>query len=398
MTLFLLLSAAMVLLALALVLVPLLRSRARAGMDGESLVVLVDGMRELDAELASGALSQAGYDEARLDLERQALQTQQRDATRAASSVRANWAAALATAIALPLIAVLLYVEVGTPAAVRPVAVQAAGGAPHDSGDGAIAALEQRLAANPEDLSGWVLLARSYGQAGRIEDSVAAYRKALNLAPDSPDLLVETANALAISRGRDLSGEPQQLVQRALKLDPAHADALIFAGLAAFQQGDRKQAVDYWNQLVQQLPEGSEERSRIEAFIVRAQEMPASAGSAAGSAARISGTVTIAPEFANRVQPGDTLFVFARAPGGPPMPLAAMRTRADGWPVSFTLDDSSAMAEGLNLSRFERVNLVARISRQGSANPQPGDVEGTLQDVAVGSQDVRVVIDRLVER
>ena len=79
------------------------------------------------------------------------------------------------------------------------------------------------------------------------------------------------------------------------------------------------------------------------------------------------------------------------------MPLAAVRTRASGWPVAFTLDDSSAMAEGLTLSRHARVNIVARVSRLGNANAQPGGIEGRVEGVALGRDDVRVVLDRVVE-
>jgi len=159
------------------------------------------------------------------------------------------------------------------------------------------------------------------------------------------------------------------------------------------------------------VPDGSEDRERIAALIARAQGEPRPASATvpaqaverpvetgAASTPSIRGTVSLDAALASQVAPTDTLFVFARATDGPPMPLAAMRTRAAGWPVAFTLDDSSAMGQGRALSQSGRVQIVARISRLGSPGAQPGDIEGTMEGVAVGASDVRVVLNRVVGR
>lgn len=405
---FLALAAAMVLLALALVIVPLLRHAERAAPADPALAVLADRLREIDAEHAAGTLGDAEHERARQELERQALQAREDAPAHDPASLRANWGAALATAIALPLAAALLYASVGTPAAIdgRGLQVAAAADPAHPPQDEAITALSERLARDGGDAEGWVLLARSYFQLGRTQDALNAYRKATALQADNPDLWVEYANTLATTHNRDLSGEPAQLVERALQLDPNNLNALAFAGLAALQRGERDTAVQHWRRLEAQLPEDSEDRARIGEWIARAQgQAPAAkvataAETSTAPAARpeIRGTVVIDGALASQVAPADTLFVFARAEDGPPMPLAAVRTRASGWPVAFTLDDSSAMAEGLALSRHPRVNIVARVSRLGNANAQPGDIEGRLEGVALGRQDVRVVLDRVVGR
>ncbi|HMN22083.1 MAG TPA: c-type cytochrome biogenesis protein CcmI [Ottowia sp.] len=407
MTLFLVLAAALVLLALALVIVPLLRHADRAAPADPALAVLADRLREIDAEHAAGTLGDAEHERARLELERQALQARQDAPANEPASLRVNWGAALATAITLPLAAALLYAAVGTPEAISGRGVQAAAADPaHPPQDDAIAALSERLARDGGDAEGWVLLARSYFQLGRTQDALGAYRKATALQADNPDLWVEYANTLATTQNRDLSGEPQQLVERALRLDPNNLNALAFAGLAALQRGERETAVQHWRRLEAQLPEDSEDRARIGEWIARAQgqappaKVATTAPASAAPATRpeIRGTVVVDSALASQIAPADTLFVFARAENGPPMPLAAVRTRASGWPVSFTLDDSSAMAEGLALSRHPRVNIVARVSRLGNANAQPGDIEGHLEGVALGRQDVRVVLDRVVGR
>jgi len=415
MTLFVVLAAAMVLLALAVVVVPLLRhAPARGANDAPALVVLADAADELQAQRVSGALSDAEYARALRELEQQALQSHAALARSggAGSSLRANWGAALATAIALPLVAVALYLSVGQPSAIngnRPLA--GAGGSPHLPGDNAITALAQRLARDGNDAEGWVLLARSSFQARRIDEALNAYRKATALQGDNADLWVEYANTLAIANDRKLSGKPARLVERALEIDPDNLNALAFAGLAALQGGDRGLALRHWHRLQSLVPDGSEDHERIAALIARAQGEPRPAGATvparaverpietgAAGAPSIRGTVSLDAALAGQVAPTDTLFVFARAPGGPPMPLAAMRTRATGWPVAFTLDDSSAMGQGRVLSQSGRVHIVARISRLGSPSAQPGDIEGTMEGVAVGASDVRVVLNRVVGR
>lgn len=403
---FVALAAGMVLAALAMVIVPLVRRTQRTARLGEDLTVLADGMHELNAELAAGDVSQAEYDRARTELERQALRSEQAAQAQAQSSQRANWAVALTTAIVLPLLVATLYLTVGQPAALGnggAALAQASGGAPQAPDEATLTALKARVAKDAKDAEGWVLLARASFQLGHIDDAIAAYAKVTGLVTDNPNLWVEYANTLAIAHHRDLSGEPTAMVERALKLDPNNFNALAFAGLAAFQRGDQAAALRHWQHLKTLLPQGGEDAKAIDDLIARAggahAPSPSEAASAAAPQAQatIDGTVTLAAKLTDKVAATDTLFVYARAPDGPPMPLAAVRTSTSTWPVSFKLDDSSSMAPGMRLSRFPKVTLVARVSKSGSATPQPGDIEGRVDGVDTGSRGVRIVLDRVIE-
>lgn len=403
MALFLALAAVMMLTALAVVIVPLVRRAQRMTRSGEDLTVLADGMRELDAELASGEVNQAEYDRARVELERQALHAGQLEQERTQSSQRANWAVALVAAIALPLLATALYLSVGQPAALGSgaTALAQAGAAPQAPNAATIAALKARVDKDAKDTEGWVLLARANFELGQMDDAIAAYGKATELVSDNANLWVEYANTLAIAHNRDLSGEPTQMVTRALKLDPDNFNALAFAGLAAFQQGDHATALKHWQHLKTLLPQGGEDAKAIDDLIARAggdtHATAAGTPTPAPTGKTIAGTVTLAKALADKVAAADTLFVFARAPDGPPMPLAAVRLSASTWPVAFTLDDGGAMGQGKRLSDVRKVNLIARISKSGSATPQPGDIEGHLDNVTTGSSGVHIVLDRVVQ-
>ena len=97
-----------------------------------------------------------------------------------------------------------------------------------------------------------------------------------------------------------------------------------------------------------------------------------------------------------RVPPQTAVFVFAREPGGSPMPVAVRRLTAAELPTVVTLDDTSAMQAGRNLSSVPRVEIVARVSRSGSVTPGPGDVEGISAPLQPKAQ--KQVVGLLVDK
>ena len=107
--------------------------------------------------------------------------------------------------------------------------------------------------------------------------------------------------------------------------------------------------------------------------------------------------MTLSPELAAKTSPNDTVFIFARAAEGPPMPLAVLRKRVADLPISFALDDSMAMSPAAKLSSQPRVVVGARISRSGNAMPQPGDLEGVSPPVSNSASGVKIVIEREVQ-
>jgi cytochrome c-type biogenesis protein CcmH len=118
--------------------------------------------------------------------------------------------------------------------------------------------------------------------------------------------------------------------------------------------------------------------------------------SGAAQSKSVTGSVAAAPDVAARIQPGDTLFVYARAENGPRMPLAIIRTTATQLPMKFALDDSQAMSPAMKLSGAAAVRIEARVSRSGNAMPQAGDIVGTSGVVKPGTRDVKIVLDKVV--
>jgi cytochrome c-type biogenesis protein CcmH len=107
-------------------------------------------------------------------------------------------------------------------------------------------------------------------------------------------------------------------------------------------------------------------------------------------------SIALDPALAAQTRPEATVFVYAKAVAGPPMPLAAQRIRVAELPVTLTLDDTMAMMPQMRLSAFPQVTVGARISRTGQAMPQPGDLEGEVSPVASDqAETVAVTIARV---
>jgi len=373
---------------------------------------LREQLAQLDALRASGALDEAQHAQSRQRLlDRLTALGETPVAPRAGASL---W---WMTAAVVLLLALGGYALKGRPDALLDSATLAAGAPPPETAASAptpeqvnemVARLAERLKDRPDDVQGWTMLGRSYMALGRAAEAVDAYRKVQAQRPDDPNVLADLADALAVSGGRTLEGEPARLIERALKIDPDHPKALALSGAHAFDKGDYATAARQWERVAQLAPpdspmaqqarEGAEE-ARRQAQAGGATAAPrSSSGSASAPAANaaVSGTVTLAASLRGRASPEDTVFVFARAVDGPRMPLALMRRQVKDLPLNFRLDDAMAMAPGANLSSAQKVIVGARISKSGQAMPQSGDLEGLSAPVAVGAKDLRIEIDRAV--
>ncbi|HEX7248962.1 MAG TPA: c-type cytochrome biogenesis protein CcmI, partial [Burkholderiales bacterium] len=393
--------------ALALVLRPLLVARpgaaAQVSRKAANLAVYRDQLRELEAELAAGKIAPADHQRAQEELQARMLEDVDAATVHEAAPRRAGRGAALTVGIAVPVCALAVYLFVGTPDALNPHEK------PGAFSEAQVEAMVERLAAkmreNPEDVEGWKMLGRSYAVLGRFADAVDAYSKAALRAPNDAALLADFADALAMARGQSLQGEPEKLVMRALEIDPQNLKALALAGTAAFHRNDFKRAAEYWERMLALVAPDSEDAKSIRENVNEARSRagaPAAAVSAPaakpGAAPHpgIRGTVRLSQKLRDRLSPGDTLFVFARAAEGAPMPLAILRRKAGELPLEFALNDSMAMAPGMNLSAFQRVVITARVSKSGDAKAHPGDLQGASKPVANDAKGVVVEINEVV--
>jgi len=411
-TAFVVIAAVFAIGALAFIVLPLLKHGPDAGASRNAINVAVyrDQLRELEADVRAGTLAQDQYERSRREIEARLLQDV--SATEAAAAPRSEWGA-VGFAVALPACALAIYLLVGNPQAIQIVGVPpgAPPGAPHGVTEEQVRAMVEQLAArmraNPDDPAGWKILARSYAALGRFTEASEAFANAASRDTGDAQLLADYADALAMAQGRTLEGEPEKLIARALTIDPANTKALALAGTIAFNRKDYAKAVKHWERILAGVPPESSTAQAVRSNIAEARALAggklaaappaASAPAPAAGSGRVSGIVKLAPALAAKIEPTDTVFIFARAAEGPRMPLAILRRQARDLPIEFALDDSMAMTPAMKLSSFPQVVIGARVSKSANATPQPGDLQGLTAPIKVGANGVSVVIDSEVK-
>ncbi len=362
-------------------------------------------IRQLDELAAAGTLpaEQAAASRATLEKELLALVLQ---AETAPAAPRASRKMLWGMAAFVVVVAAAGYARYGTPSAVKGVPVASSEGqAGHGNAMGQIEAmvgqLEQRLKDKPDDADGWSMLGRSYSAMGRYGEAVSAFQRVIDMKPQDAQAYADLADAKAMAAGRNLAGEPAALIAKALQLDPKNLKALALAGTIAFDSNDFAKAAMLWEAAVAVAEPGSELARNLQGGVAEARSragMPAAAPApaptapAAAGAGTVAGEVQLAAALKGRVSPEDTVFVFARAAEGPKMPLAILRKQVKDLPLTFTLDDSTAMSPATRLSSAKQVIVGARISKSGNATPQPGDLQGFSQPVAVGASGLKIEI------
>lgn len=259
----------------------------------------------------------------------------------------------------------------------------------------AIEKLRQRLHDHPQDADGWALLGSGEMAAQNFAAAAKAFAEAnRHTGGSNPDWLVAQGQALAMADDHDLSGQPARLFAQALTLAPDNPRALWYAGLAALQAGDTARARTLWRRLARQNMPADVHRA-LEDQIARIGGETTAPGAAAPVSLRL--TIALAPKFAGSVPAGATLFVFAKAADGPPMPLAATRLPVKEFPLQVTLDRSQAPMPGADLSAYDRWVVTARISASGQALPQAGDLQGSATVTrAEVDKPIHLVIDQRV--
>ncbi|HXH02390.1 MAG TPA: c-type cytochrome biogenesis protein CcmI [Candidatus Competibacteraceae bacterium] len=428
MTPFWLIAGLLTLLACALVLVPLWHARPRPAPDRDAINAQLfrERLAELEAERRAGRLSEADYQGLREDLERTLLADIPEAASTAVRTDHPALMLGIVAGVALPLAALawfylhgyrgevadwlaararlgpLVEMLLGDPEAQLPEQLQA-------ELPNFIRVLQARLAADGlRDAEGLYLLGLAYLQVDASAEAQAVLERAHRLAPERADITVSYAQSQIMANAGRLDPASAKLLEEVLRTHPEHQGARMLLGFAAFNAGDYAMAITAWQSLLSAQPLQSEVARLLGEAIERARQRqseaanapaaPLAQGADANAQARITVTVELSPELQSRLSTDDSLFVFAKASAGPPMPLAVVRQPATGFPVQLVLDDSRAMMPEHTLSRFPQVVVQARVSKGSGATAASGDLESTPQpvDLSAGPQTVRLAIDRVV--
>lgn len=353
----------LLLVALSFLLIPVLRvRRAQQEEDRTALNVALyqERVAELQTQGEAGVLTAEQLERGRDEAARELLADT--DNVEPDRSARLGKTLPLLAAVLVPVMGLGLYLHFGASDKVELTREFAQ--APQSVQE-MTTRLERAVEAQPDSAEGLYLLGRAYMAQERAADAAKAFERAAAVAGRQPELLGQWAQALYFSNGKQWTPQLQALTDEALKADPKEVTSLGLLGIAAFEDARYQQAIDYWNRLLAQLPEGDASRAALQGGIERASERLKAAGVTPAVSARLTVRVELAPALKDKVRPDDSVFIFARASSGPPMPLAAKRVTVADLPIEVQLSDSDAMMPNMKLSSFPEVQLVARVSRAG---------------------------------
>lgn len=392
-------AGALLLVALTFLLLPILRGRrAQAEEDRTALNVALyeERLAELTSQNAAGTLTDEQLEAGRADAARELLEdTEGGDTPKLAKLGRS---VPLIAAVLVPLVGYGLYMHWG---AIDKVQMARQFSEQPRTVEEMTAHLEQAVQEQPDSTEAWYFLGRTYMNQERPADAAKAFKRVVEIAGRQPELLGQLAQALYFAGDRQWSDELQALTDEALQGDPQELTSLGLLGIAAYEEERYQDAVRFWEQLVAALPEEDPSREAIRGGIERARQQinGGSAGEQAQPATATAGVtlqvkVELDPEVAQAVSPQDTVFVFARAVSGPPVPLAAKRLTVADLPATITLGDADAMVPSLKISSVEQVMLMARISQSGDATK--GEWMG--QSEAVNTSDEKTTVRLTINR
>ncbi len=358
-----------------------------------NIAIANERAKEIDSAFDAGDISDDERKQARSDLET-ALADELATSTELKDQfTRAPAYTSLITLFLVPALALGLYSFTSTYEPGAASRIEANGNNAAPSFEEMVARLEESVNSSPEDQQGLHLLAQTYSRMGRYAEAASRFEQLLKLSGPDADILVSYADNSAMANQRVFTRDTTTALHQALQLDPKHISALWLSGVAAQQLNEPEAALRHWLTLRPMISENSESSQELEILIseVSAQlgvERAAAIGAdftgnpgvltQAAAPAGITVSVSVSPELQSEVSDGDSVFIFAKAKSGPPMPLAASRHSVSALPITVKLDDSMAMLPQMKLSNFEQVLVGARISKSGQAISQPGDLESDL--------------------
>lgn len=206
--------------------------------------------KEIDEDLAGGRLLAGEAGAARAEIAREVVRQRREAGARAAAPAMPSFVVPLSL-LGVAVVAFAAYAALGRPdLPSQPIASRPDAAAANISVDQAVTAVEARLAANPNDLRGWQVIAPIYMQSGAYAKAEHAFRQILALSPPTADSETDLAEALIMEGNGTTGPEALDLLNKAAALDPRHVRSRFYLASAATQAGRYAEAVNDWNAVI----------------------------------------------------------------------------------------------------------------------------------------------------
>jgi len=403
-------SLLMVFVSLGLILPSILRKPKFGAEDlrVQNVLIAREKLKELEVELKTERVSEELYAKRKEELETALLndtENTEGEIKEVEHSGTAGWIVAFVT----PVLAVALYIILGTsPELLNQQNLAATGAnsanqgmaqnqqAPQMSPEVMAEKLAAKLQEDPNNANGWAMLGQTFMTLKRYPEASTAFEKSYAIESNDPQVMFRYADALAMANDSSLEGKPIELINKALKISPRDMTGLWLSGMYAEEHGDNKKALTQWTSLFEVVKGSKYEQpvmtmlARVNNLVAKSDQIdlaalstkPAAITSVASSSAAIVVTIKLDESIKDKVAATDTVFIYAKAMSGPPMPLAAVKKQVKDLPLTITLNDAMAMMPSMKLSNFENVKIGARISKSGNAITQAGDIKQEVDNVA----------------
>ena len=432
---FWIISAGLILIALALLLPPLLSSKSvskrytQDNQRAQNIAIANEQLADLESRYKAGEMDNTAYQSARDELE-QALFADVSDSdgnqtaqTNSSNNNKSSLLSGILIAALIPVIAIPVYLKVGTPLfteqldsklaakKARTIAVpKNADGSPDM--DAMVAGLQKKMNENPDNAKGWFMLGRSYMVLKRYSESALAFEKSLKLKPDSAQIMLALADSLAMKSNGEIAGRPVELINKALEIEPNNLTALWLGGMVARQQKKFTLAIERWQKVIPLVKDplevkevhsliaeamqkvSLEDKARLSNVVVAAGNATEKEINQDNASASVTVSVSLSDALLAKANPTDTVFIYAKAMSGPPMPLAALKKQVKDLPIKVILNDSMAMIPAMTISSHKALKIGARISKSGQPVAQQGDLYTEKQSVQLG-ESIELVIDSI---
>jgi cytochrome c-type biogenesis protein CcmI len=227
-------------------------------------------------------------------------------------------------------------------------------------------ALRTKISKEGDDAVAWFVIGRIWLSKGMLDDAIEAFEKALALTPNRVNVLISYSQALLVGGSEEHLAKAARSLAKVLQQDPENTDALSMLGMVAEERGDKEQAQKAWQLLLPKLDKADPRYALVQQKLglTSTPEQAEAPNTAAVSGRRISVQLSISPELAEQYKTG-TLFVFAKAVDGPPLPLAVQKLAVFNGTQSIELSEAQAMQPGWTLANAERIQISARLSLSG---------------------------------
>jgi cytochrome c-type biogenesis protein CcmH len=242
---------------------------------GSDRLVYQDQLQEIDRDRAAGLIGEAEAESARIEISRRLLATADTDTPASAvlSAQRVVWhrrSAAIAAIVIVPVVALGLYLKLGSPNVPgQSVLERADASQASQSVASLVSQVEAHLARNPDDGAGWEVIAPVYLRLGRFDDAVQARRRVIALNGDTAVRESDLGEALVAAANGVVTDEAKQAFQHAVAGDAQDARARYFLGLADEQDGNRDSAAAKWRAMLDTAPRDAPWANFVRAALAR---------------------------------------------------------------------------------------------------------------------------------